>query len=58
MNKRKPGSTKPSREEVAQFDGLSIHQLGRLLAAGRLAMKRKLAGRRHIPRSEDKTPEE
>lgn len=53
MNKRsgKEGATKPSREEVAQFDSLTIHQLGRLLAAGRIAMKRKLAGHSQKPRT-------
>ena len=53
MNKRagKEGATKPSREEIAQFDSLTIHHLGRLLAAGRIAMKRKLSGHDRKPRS-------
>lgn len=52
MNKRagKPGATKPSQEEIAQFDSLTIHQLGRLLAAARIAMKRKLSGLGQKPR--------
>lgn len=52
MNKRagKPGSTKPTREEVAQFDPLSIHDLQRFLAAGRIAMKRKLKDGRSKPK--------
>jgi hypothetical protein len=45
------GHTKPRPEEIAQFEPLSIHQLGRLLAAGKIAMKRKLAGQKSKPRS-------
>lgn len=50
MKGRLPGSTKPTKEEVAQFDGLSVHQIGRLLAAGRLALKRKMKSVRSKPK--------
>lgn len=51
MKRNTDGHTKPRPEEVAQFDQLTIHQLGRLLAAGKIAMKRKLAGQKPKPRS-------
>ena len=43
MNKRagRPGTTRPTPREVAQFDALTLHELGRLLAAGRIAYQRK-----------------
>lgn len=33
--------TRPRPEDIAQFDALTLHELGRLLAAGRIAYKRK-----------------
>lgn len=41
MKRQTDGHTKPRPEEVAQFDSLSLLQLGRLLAAGRIAFARK-----------------
>lgn len=51
MKRSTDGHTKPRPEEIDQFQELSIHQLGRLLAAGKIAMKRKLAGQKSKPRS-------
>lgn len=52
MNKRagKAGATRPTPQEVAQFDALSLHELGRLLAAGRIAYQRKEAAAKRLTR--------
>lgn len=42
MNKRAGnGHTQPTKAEVAQFEDLTIHELGRLIAAARIAFKNK-----------------
>lgn len=43
MKRNTDGHTKPRPEEVAQFQGLTLHQLGRLLAAGKIAFRQKEA---------------
>lgn len=51
MKRQTDGHTKPRPEEIAQFADLSIHQLGRLLAAGKIAMRKKVAAHKAKPRS-------
>lgn len=53
MKRNTDGHTKPRPEEVAQFQGLTLHQLGRLLAAGKIAFRKKEAeakAQRTLPR--------